>query len=154
MIFSPPESAHEPPTGDEAGQNRSAQPIQQLTKHNQRVQTDKNGRFQNNRQGYGSPNTECETQIRENAGAEKANTEAYKQGKQTGNADGCEKVEKNPRNITARPFRSPRFGRFPLEAMEDKAHPHPRGEDRQHTCDQARPYGNTQRIHSTNRRGQ
>src|SRR5947209_81835 len=68
-------SAHEPPTGDEAGKNRSVRPIGKLAAYDQ-------------------------------------------------------------------PMR-----RFTLPAMKDYSHPQPGGDNREYTCDEARPYGSTQCVH-------
>ena len=144
---------HEPPTGNQAGQHRCAEPIEQLADYDQGMQANEDGRFQDHRQRHGHPDTKREPQMSGDAGAEECDIEPNNQGEQTGDADGGHDVQESGRDVAARAFGSPGVGRFALIAMKDNAHPKPGRERRDHACDKARDDGGAQCIHSTNRRG-
>jgi hypothetical protein len=130
-------SPTQPPQHDDGGERNRREPVEELSDDNDAVETNKNSRFEKNRQRQRAPNANREVEAPGKSSREDRHPEAHRQRKQASDADCGENVEQTRAKIIAGTFRSPRIRRFSLVAVKDDVHPKPACDDRDYARDKA-----------------
>jgi hypothetical protein len=136
-----------PPSGDNSGEQRSREPVQNLTKDNQRMNANKQCGVENDWQRHCAPKRDGKENTAAKSSSKYRDIETEDDDKQAGDPDCRENVKQTRERITARSFRPPGLRRFSLESMEDAAHEEPACENGNHSGYETGKKRSTKRVH-------
>jgi hypothetical protein len=142
-----PELLSEPPTSDNAREQRRAKRVEKPANGDESMNPNKERGLQNNWQCDGAPQTNSKKNAPEKSGRKDCDIETDDEGEEASNSDRGNDMEETGKSVAAISFRSPGLGRFFLEAMENAAHPKEAREDGKHAGDEARSKGGAKRVH-------
>ena len=93
MMFSQLDCLAQPPSGDDSGKQRGREPVENLTKDNQRMKANKQGGFENDWQRHCAPKRDGKENTAAKASSKYRDIETEDEDKQAGDPDGRENVK-------------------------------------------------------------
>ena len=148
-IFLESELMVQPPTGNNASEQRGGKRIQKPPDSNEPMNANEHSGLDNDGQRHCAPNTNREENAAQKSRSEYRDVETHDERKEARDGDRGKDVEQTGERVTSGSLRSPGLRSFFLILMKDAAHQDPTGEDRDNSSDETGNECGAKRIHES-----